>query len=93
MKPHEAAAVGLFWLILADLDLAPETVALTETDGHFRASVTVLVRDDFEIPLWRVRRILAMFAQISQLKFQLVNVEEVPAPQSCFHYVTLTIAL
>ena len=93
MKPHEAAAVGLIWLILADLDLAPETVALTEIDGHFRASVSVLVRDDFEVPLWRIRRILAMFAQISQLKFQLINVEEAPAPQPFFHYVTLTIAL
>lgn len=93
MKPHETAAVGLFWLILADLDLAPENVALTETDGHFRASVTVLVRDDFELPLWRIRRILAMFAKISQLKFQLVNVEEAPAPQPCRHFLTLTIAL
>lgn len=93
MKPYETAAVGLFWLILADLDLVPETVALTETDGHFCASVTVLVRDDFEIPLWRVRQFLNALAQISQLKFQLVNVEEVPAPQPCFHYVTLTIAL
>ena len=93
MKPHEAAAVGLFWLILADLDLAPENVALTETDGHFRASVTVLVRDDFEIPLWRVRQFLTAFAGLSRLKFQLVSVEEVPAPQPCCHFLTLTIAL
>lgn len=93
MKPHETAAVGLFWLILADLEKTPENVALTETDGHFRASVTVLVRDDFELLLWRIRRILAMFAQISKFKFQLVNVEEVPAPQPCCHFLTLTIAL
>lgn len=93
MKPYETAAVGLFWLILADLDLAPETVALTETDGHFRASVTVLVRDDFEIPLWRVRQFLNAFARLNGFKFQLVNVEEVPAPQPCHHFATLTIAL
>lgn len=93
MKPHEASAVGLIWLILADLDLAPESIMLTETDGHFRASVTVLLRDDFELPRWRICQILSAFARISRFQFRLSSVEEAPAPQSCHHFATLTIVL
>ena len=92
MKPHGAAAVGLFWLILADLEMTPETVALTETDGHFRASVTVLVRDDFELPIERIVQLLDSYAKVSHHIFHLSDVDEMPAPQNNFHFVTLTVS-
>ena len=84
MKPHEAAAVGLFWLVLADLEMTPETVALTETDG--------LVRDDFELPIERIVQLLNSYAKVSHHIFHLSDVDEMPAPQNNFHFVTLTVS-
>lgn len=92
MPARDAAAVGLFLLVLADVGLSPEEILVAEGYPHFQATATLLLRDDFELPIERIVQLLDSYAKVSHHIFHLSDVDEMPAPQNNFHFVTLTVS-
>lgn len=86
------AAVGLLLLVLADVGLSPEEILVAEGYPHFQATATLLLRDDFELPIERIVQLLDSYAKVSRHIFHLSDVDEMPAPQNNFHFVTLTVS-
>ena len=90
--PARDAAVGLLLLVLADVGLSSEEILVVEGYPHFQATATLLLRDDFELPIERIVQLLDSYAKVSHHIFHLSDVDEMPAPQNNFHFVTLTVS-
>lgn len=64
--PARDAAVGLLLLVLADVGLSPEEILVAEGYPHFQATATLLLRDDFELPIERIVQLLDSYAKVSR---------------------------
>ena len=76
--PARDAAVGLLLLVLADVGLSPEEILVAEGYPHFQATATLLLRDDFELPIERIVQLLDSYAKVSRHIFYLSDVDEMP---------------
>lgn len=76
--PARDAAVGLLLLVLADVGLSPEEILVAEGYPHFQATATLLLRDDFELPIERIVQLL----DNTILQYGSVNKKKLP-PNSC----------
>ena len=74
--PARDAAVGLLLLVLADVGLSPEEILVAEGYPHFQATATLLLRDDFELPIERIVQLLDSYAKVSRHIFYLSDVDE-----------------
>lgn len=93
MPARDAAAVGLFLLALANLDLFAQEITFSDAGNHYAAIATLLLRDDYIFPADELERLMDAYAHVGTYKFHLYEVKSVPAELTNFHQWFVSIYL
>lgn len=93
MPARDAAAVGLFLLALANLDLFAQEITFSDAGHHYAAIATLQLRDDYVFPVRDFARLIGEYTRAGKFQYRFCDIKETPAAQPNFHYVSVTLYL